>query len=175
MNNDRGPLTCFWKAPEKVPHPSLLPELIVRSVLPPTLTSHSNFKRKPAGQPYQWGDNWSWGVTCPDWWEGRWLFLPVGKGLWCYVQGLRKSRMLLWCPDGKAWTGKQSKKTVWKRVVKALLFAYSTCPWRHTGAGVTIVGITRSSLPFSCEGMWFWLFQQYQCLICSSTGLPKGL
>lgn len=176
MNSDRRPLTCFWKVPEKVPHPSLLPELIVGSVLPLTLRGHAKSKHKPTGQPYQWGDNWSWDVTCPDWWEGRWLCLPEGKGLWCCVQGLRKSRRLLWCPDGKAWTGRQSKKTKWKRVVKTFLFAYSTCHWRLTGAGVTMVGIARSSppfycLPFYCEGMWFWLFQQYQCFFA----LPQVL
>lgn len=133
----------------------------------PSPICHTNPKYKPTGQPYRWGDNWSWGVTCSEWWGGQRLCRPAGKGLWCCARGLRNSRMLLWCPDGKAWTGRQSKKrhfcllTLWAlRGLSAL--------------GLTMADITRSSLSFYP----LWRAYKFGCSsnisVCLLTGLSKG-
>lgn len=112
------PSDMLLNGTRKNPPPKSVPGAHCWLVPLPSSVCHANSKYKPTGQPYRWGDNWSWGVTCSEWWEVQRLCLPAGKGLWCCVRGLRNSRMLLWCPDGKAWTGRQSKKTVWNSVVR---------------------------------------------------------
>lgn len=153
------------------PSPKPAPDLRRRGWFPlPSPTGHASSKYKPTRRPYRWGDNWSWGAICSDWWEGQRLCLPAGKGLWCCARGLRKSRMLPWCPDGKAWTGRQSKKTVWNRVVRDA--PVQACQhwglWWLTLPGhrcLSNLSEGHVNLAFSATSL---------CLSCLPTGLSKG-